>query len=299
MPESLLRGGVMGMSVSRGIAAVVAGVALLAGCGAGGGGAAPATPLDPLGLARSAPDTAVAAGSSRFAFSMTFESGATSYAPASTLEVRGEGIYDFEGQIGEAEVVSTGGGLPETRGRSIFENNVSYDQPEGETRWYRTDFTELVDTPVGQQDPAQQLQLLRGVSDGIREVGQEDLRGTPTRRYAITIDPRLLAENVSVVVQGGAVESALQSAEPMPGNVWVDADGRVRKFDVTIVVTGSSVELPPEIANDPAFAEQLAGLRNSSLLTVEYFDFGVPVDVTLPDPALVVDGPAPFALPPN
>jgi len=285
-------------------AALIAVAVLLAGCG-GATGAGPApqptADRDPLAVAQAAPDATLAAGSARYEADFVLTMSATEYSPATTLDLRSTGTYDFARQIGDAETVATGGGIPDTRTRGVIQGNVVFEQPEGDDRWYRVDYSDVVNTPVGQQDPSEQLELLRGTSDDVREVGTEDLRGTSVRHYAITIDPVRLADNTTVVVQGGLVDQALASLGPIPADVYVDDAGLVRKMRLSIVVTAAHVGLSPELASDPAIQERLASLSNTSEITIEYFDFGVPVTAVPPDPALVVEGPAPFdlLLPPN
>lgn len=274
-------------------------VVLIAGC-VGGGGGAP-TVLDPLGLARGATDATLEAGSARFVATVDLATSGSSGLPGLSIAATYDGAYDFAAGIGEDDGVVVVDGMEE-RVRAITQSNVYFEQPEGDTRWYRVDLSSEINTPVARQDPAQQLALLRGVSeDGLREVGTEDVRGTPTRRLALTIDPQLFAAEESVVVPGSLTAQAAQLEQPIPGEIWVDEDGRVRRFAFALETSGAAVPIPPEIANDPAlaerFAEELAGFSSSVEITVEYFDFGVPVDVQLPDPSLVVDGPRPLGLP--
>jgi hypothetical protein len=206
-----------------------------------------------------------------------------------TMTSSGSGIYDFASQIGEAEASTSGGGLPDDRQEMIFRNNVLYQRPVGAGRWEKWDFSQLVNTPVGQYDPSQQLDLLRGVSEDVREVGTTELRGEQVRQYAITIDPQRLAQNSGVVVEGGLVQTALRSVGSMPGEVFVDEDGRVRRLQVQITVTGEDIAstLPSEIAGDPQFQEMLRQRSTESRIAIEYYDFGVEVPTQEPDPSTV------------
>jgi hypothetical protein len=216
-----------------------------------------------------------------------------------TGDIRSTGSYDFAAQIGEFDSTATGGGLPDATGHAIVARNILYEQYPDRQRWAKTDFSKLVNTPIGQQDPSQQLDLLRGVSDDAREVGTEQLRGTAVRHYAITIDPVRLAAETTVVVPGSIVESAIKAAGPMPADVYVDEDGRVRKLAVSIDVRGANIDTSAlgDFANDPDLKARLDSMHSSSDITIEYFDFGVPVSVQVPDPAQVVDGPLPLQLP--
>jgi hypothetical protein len=284
---------------ARALGASLALAALVAGCsgGTGASGGSALAGLAPADVARHAPDVTRAAGTARIALEMTLTH--TGGPLPGTMTMSGTGTYDFGRQIGEAEYTSTGGGIPDTRSETIFTNNVVYERPAGQTRWYEWDFSDLVNRPVGQYDPSQQLDLLRGVSDDVREVGSTTLRDTDVTQYAITIDPTRLAEHSGVVVEGGLTQAALRATGPMPGQVFVDEDGRVRRLEVSMSVSGADLaaspelagSLPEELAQDPQFAEMLRDNNSESKIAIDYFDFGVPVTAQIPDPSTITDDP--------
>jgi hypothetical protein len=294
MATTLLRTG-------RILGAGAATIALLAGCG---GGAAESGPSFrerlAVDVARGAPDLTRAAGTSRYAVEMTYS---TTGGPLgrSSLTMTGTGTYDYARQIGDGEITSGGDDLGLPPQEVVFRNNVLYQRDVGASRWQEFDYSELVHTPVGQHDPSQQLGLLRGVSDDVREVGAAEVRGAEVTRYAITIDPRRLAEESGVVVDGGLTQVALRAAGPIPGQVFVDADGRVRRLEVQIEVAGTDLAASPELGElvgaDPRLQEMLRERRTSSHLRIDYFDFGVPVTAQVPDPSTVDTAPAAPAVP--
>lgn len=291
-----------GRRTTRTLAACVAVIGLLAGCGGGQGNGATAgraaiADKTPFEVARQAPDVTRAAGTARIAFEMQYSTtgGAAIPGGSEPLIMSGTGTYDFAGQIGDGQFDSSGGGLPTERLDVVYRNNVLYQRPIGATRWQKWDFSDLVNTPVGQHDPSQQLDLLRGVSDEVREAGTTQLRGAEVRHYAITIDPKRLAEHSGVVVEGGLTELALRAAGPIPADVFVDDDGRVRKLEVNMSVAGADLAASPELAElsgSPGFAEALREMRTEMAMVIEYFDFGIPVNVQEPDPATVDSGPS-------
>jgi hypothetical protein len=293
------------MTVRRGltiIAGCVAGVALLAGCGGGDAGAGGAARADrpAVDVAREAPDITRAAGSSRYAAEMTY---ATTGSPLgdSSWTMSATGTYDYARQIGDGQATTDSAELPVPPQEMVLRNNVLYQRDVGASRWQKLDFSDLVNTPVGQQDPSQQLDLLRGVSDDVREVGTTQVRGDDVTQYAITIDPQRLAAASGVVVDGGLVQAALKAAGPMPGQVFVDSDGRVRRLEVDIATSGADVAASPEmsrmLADNPQLQDMLRDRRTTSKISVEYFDFGIPVTAQEPDPSLVDSGPAIPGLP--
>ena len=125
-------------------------------------------------------------------------------------------------------------------------------------------------TVSGQQyDPAQQLATLQKVSNDVRMVGTEQLRGTEVRHVAFTIDPAALAAASGMA---GDSATALQSGGPIPGDLWVDEEGRVRKLQMLMTMNQNGTVSTMDVIS-------------------EYFEFGVPVTVQRPDPA-TVQGPA-------
>jgi hypothetical protein len=286
------------------IGACVAAIALLAGCGgsAGEGSASAGSSiagLNPVQVARQAPDVTRAAGTSRYALEMTYSSTGGPVPMDAPMTMSGGGTYDFGRQIGDGEYSSSGGGLPSEQLETVFRNNVLWQRAAGQTRWQEWDYSELVSTPVGQHDPSQQLDLLRGVSDDVREVGTSEIRGAEVRQYAITIDPTRLAQESGVVVEGGLTQAALNATGPVPAEVFVDEDGRVRRLAVAISVSGADMAASPEmqealgdILADPRFAEMMRDRKTEMELSIEYFDFGVPVTAEVPDPSTVDRGPS-------
>lgn len=278
-------------------------VALVAGCGGGatGGTAGPraAAPTDPLAAALAATDTTEAAGSSNVSFTASFRmSGGP--AGSSSFGMSGDGKYDFARQIGEfAPPRISGDTMGFTAGRSIVARNVVYEEVPGQAgRWTRTDYSSLVNTPIGQMDPGAQLELLRGVAaGGVRDAGTDTVRGESTRHFAITIDPKKLAANRAVVVPGGLVEQAMKMVSPFPADVWIDGDGRVRKMAVKIDVAGGDIDLKSLGIDglDPAMEASIkAGLKDmhtSMDIGMEYFDFGIAVDTQEPAASQVTERP--------
>jgi hypothetical protein len=276
------------------IAGCVVGVALLTACGGGdtsAGGAAADRPA--VEVARQAPDVTRAAGSSRYAVEMTYSSTGSPLGDSSWT-MSGTGTYDYARQIGDGRVTTDSAELPIPPQETVFRNNVLYQRDVGASRWQKLDLSGLVNTPVGQQDPSRQLDLLRGVSDDVREVGTTQVRGDEVTRYAITIDPQRLAAANGVVVDGGLLQAAMQAAGPMPGQVFVDSDGRVRRLEVDIATNGADLAASPEMSemlgDNQRLQEMLRGRRTTSKISIEYFDFGVPVTAQEPDPSLVDSG---------
>lgn len=284
------------------LAGCIAGIALLTACGGGdaGGGSAALASRAPADVAREAPDITRAAGTSRYVAEMTYSTTGGPLGDDSWTS-SGTGTYDYAHQIGDGTFTTEDAQFPVPPQETVFRNNVLYQRDVGATRWHKIDFSGLVNTPVGQHDPSEQLDLLRGVSDDVREVGTAEVRGDEVTRYAITIDPQRLAGASGVVVDGGLVQAALQAAGPMPGQVFVDSDGRVRRLEVSIESNGADLAASPEMSrmlgDNPELQKMLQDRRSTSQISVEYFDFGVAVTAQEPDPSQVDTGPAYPGLP--
>jgi hypothetical protein len=118
----------------------------------------------------------------------------------------------------------------------------------------------------------QELSYLQAVgAGGVTTVGPAIVRGVPTTEYAATIDVGSLGN------QGNAaVRAALQKLgnslhlSSIPIHVWIDGQGQVRQEDLTVAATSGSTAVSADV-------------------TVQYYDFGAPVDLVAPPAGQVVD----------
>lgn len=251
------------------VALVVA--VLLAGCGGSSTTAGPRPSTDtlaPAAAVRAAAAATEAAGSSRFELTSRTEVGGQAF------ELSGTGVYDPATRTGSATFTLPGGvGTMEQR----FLGDELFLTVPGQPGYYRLSVADLVGTQLETaSDPTGSLEALESVSDDVEEVGQEDVRGEPTTRYRGTIDAAEQADRL-----GGALgELAGQGLDPAalqaaPFEAWIDDDGRLRRFVVTL-------ELPA--------SEATQGQSVTSATTMELFDFGVTVDVAAPPADQVQDG---------
>lgn len=120
--------------------------------------------------------------------------------------------------------------------------------------------------PRGVNDPLWPLDALFGARDAV-EIGAGTVREVPTTHYRLTID---LAQADAALPAGVTVPAGpYRALSQIPGEVWLDADGRARRIAVS---TG-------QLATDddaPAWS------------ILELWDFGVPADITPPSPDDVV-----------
>jgi hypothetical protein len=161
-----------------------------------------------------------------------------------------------------------------------FPAEIQAQLPGGKS-WVRMDLETLAEEQgidlgalmqFSQSDPTQSLQYLRGASDDFEEVGSEPVRGVDTTHYRGTIDLRKAAE--------GLPEEARESVDrvieltgerELPVDVWIDDDGLARRITY-------EQPLPAPGAEDASME-----------LTMEFFDFGLDVDVEPPPAEDVID----------
>lgn len=156
--------------------------------------------------------------------------------------------------------------------------------PEGlsplstEKPWLRIDaadlarLTQLALGDLGAQitgAPLDALAYLRAVSGELVAEGPDLSRGEPTTRYRTTIDPRKVVGQLPQALQVPAAGAAAEQS--LPAALWIDAQGRLRKLEVSADPSG------PWTASGPA------------TVTLELFDFGVRVQVEAPAADEVTD----------
>jgi hypothetical protein len=123
---------------------------------------------------------------------------------------------------------------------------------------------------AGTGNPAAMLESLRGVSDDIEKVGSAEVRGETTTHLRGTLNMQKALEQVPAEQRAQAEQALSQfGSSDIPYEVFVDGEGLVRRYvmDLSGVVDGA------------AGAEGAAGA-----ITIDFFDFGTPVDITLPGP---------------
>ena len=145
---------------------------------------------------------------------------------------------------------------------------------EAAARANRTDLVQF--TQLGQGDPTQVLELLRGVTRRVVEVGREQVRDTSTTHYRTILDLARVAEDTPAET-AASVQSLLarSRSREVEADVWVDADGRLRRMRYSV-----------PLGSEPGSAQTSA---TAMAVTMELYDFGVSVDVTPPSEDHVID----------
>ncbi|HEV2906154.1 MAG TPA: hypothetical protein VGZ50_02405, partial [Actinomycetota bacterium] len=192
-----------------------------------------------------------------------------------------EGVVDFESGDSEATVSIE---LPGQEGQEvglITKGTIAYMEAgalpgvPANAKWLSIDLEEAgqelgFDIEALRQNGASQLAYLTQTSDA-EEVGTESVRDVDTTHYTFTTDLADLAANGPEELRASYKSVMdLTGLETIPTEVWVDGDDLVRRlsFEVEIEQSGQQI---------------------AQTTTIEYFDFGVEVDVQAPPPNEVVD----------
>jgi hypothetical protein len=251
---------------------------------------APATPAVSIDRVADAVKTTTAVSSFRFTFRMTF------VGPGETFAMVGDGSYDLahrlvgvttsveDASAGSAAshptemVVDYSNGLVEYMRSGMFDGHL----PAGKS-WIRLDLgtylkKEGVDlTRVMQSssaDPTQMLDVLRRTSDP-KLVGTEQVDGETTSHYQATVDlQRLIAATNDPVVRTSLKRAAaLAGKGSYPVDVWIDAQGYLRRMQTTDWQTLPDARRTPVVVT----------------VTEDLSDFGSATAIAVPSGPSVVD----------
>lgn len=207
-----------------------------------------------------------------------------------TIPMKGSGALDPKGRRGRllfdsaGPLAAAGGG--DGKIEQIFEGDVIYmkmpaiaKQLGGDKEWLRVDVQAAgralgVDPArfgqLGGNDPRRMLDQIRSVSGDVKEVGSEKVRGTDTTHYEAEVDLRKYPDSLPEKDREQArvaVEQLIdQTGSPTyPMDLWIDGDDLVRRVRV-------------------AYQFDVPGQQDGAKfqMTMEFYDFGTPIDVKPP-----------------
>ena len=258
-------------------------VALAVGLTACGGDA---LALDPVA---SAATKTVESGSSRVEFAIAMK------AAGQSMDMTGSGLFDYRERRGAVtyrmQLPGVGNASMEMR---MIDTKLYLRLPQAVAgpalpngkQWFGLDLDKsLRRAGLGsldftqQQDPAQTLQYLRAASSGVKENGSATVRGVETTRYVGRLDFRKALDAGLERLPAAERERARQGMQRMlgrpgskgvPFEVFVDDDGLLRRL---------TLDMSMEAMGQPL----------STKLSMDYFDFGVDVDVQAPPARDVTD----------
>ncbi|MFE1802008.1 hypothetical protein ACFW9L_38400 [Streptomyces sp. NPDC059517] len=253
------------------LAAAATGLLLCAtGCAGGGTASDDArTAEDPVEVLHGAAAHLVSAGTSKARTSMEMATGGT------RVTIRGEGVYDFAGQVGRLKVLlpqdpaGTDGHRPITEllaPGALYMKNRGAGVPAD--KWVRVDTATLSDGNLvtgGATDPFAAAELLRGARTATY-LGRTSVAGTAVRHYRGTADLTVAARDASAGNREALRAAAKGFATAtVPFDVYLDDQGRIRKVRHRFsFVNGQQ--------------KDTVAVSSTTLL----YDFGAAVDVQLP-----------------
>jgi hypothetical protein len=132
-------------------------------------------------------------------------------------------------------------------------------------------------------DPTQQLAYLKSVSDSVEKVGKDEIRGVSTTHYRAAVN---LGKNLEQYDQQArkAYEEIIKEldGESLPVDVWLDDEGQVRRYEMTMPL------ILPENPSSPngAVKKEPGG---SITIVQELYDFGTSVNVEAPPTSQTAD----------
>ena len=125
------------------------------------------------------------------------------------------------------------------------------------------------------EDPTKVLEWLAAAGDDVSDAGSDTIRGETARHYRVELDLREAADRLDGD-QREKLEQALEAlgTDTMPVDLWINSDG-----------------LPVRIRYEMSFANSdVKALKNAkTTFAIDFFDWGKPVSVVVPDPDDVQD----------
>ena len=155
--------------------------------------------------------------------------------------------------------------------------------------WIKTDLDSFYEQQYGASfsemqannptDPTQQLEALKDVGS-VEKVGREKIRGAATTHYRAVMDFEKMAEQSGPEAEK-AYEDMIEQmgTSEVPTDVWIDDQGRARKFEMDMTTT---VPVPADPTADPAAGGATTQQEIRMVMVQEMYDFGVPVEVSPP-----------------
>lgn len=263
------------------LAALIAGAVAMSGCGA-------SATLDPV--ARAAEVSSQQSGAH---IAMTMQFSAPGLPGGSSYAITANGWFDEKAHSGEMSmdlsqlpgISALPGGSGNGQVQVVFLYPTIYMNmpflagrlPEGKT-WMKLDLSKAMQaagvnassfSSIDQSDPTQFLQYLRASSGAVVKLGSEKVDGVASTHYDATLQLSRILEHLPSGQQAmikGALEK-LGTAGAIPVEVWVDAQGRVRRMQMSLSGLGVA-----------------AGAGASMAITVDFTSYG-PGPTIVPPPA--------------
>lgn len=229
------------------------------------------------------------AGSAKFTGTVEIGRGVTSSSsPSATVSFTG--AFDFKHRNGRFTIDSSALGTAGSAAKVQFllVNGVAYislDSLKGLTsgslppslagkKWLKLDLklAGASANQLNQANPSSSLDTLRGVTSDIQNLGSDTVGGAATTHFRIHIDLVKAIQSAPAAQRARVQKSidALGGSGVLPADIWIDRQGRPRKFAVT-------------------FTAKTATTTTSASESFEFSDFGAAVNIAAPPSNQVAD----------
>lgn len=228
------------------------------------------------------------AGSARMSMKMDSQRG------AQQISMTAEGAIDFKTQklamTMDLGAMGQQAGMTQLEVRSggttFYMKFPNYQQIGMPTPWVKVDLTALAGVPgmeslsqLNNNDPSKTMQMLRGVSDNVVQVGAEEVRGAPTTHYKASIDVDKALEEVPQESRESLQRIFEQAgAKTVPTEVWLDQEGLLRRQKITM-----------DFSNAKGTAAAGGQAPTGMVIDLQLYDFGTDIDVEPPPADQVTD----------
>lgn len=189
----------------------------------------------------------------------------------------GEGLVDFAAERASMtmDMPAAGGTMRMIAdGKLVYMQGATYQAIAQGKPWVAMDTARMGTSPLsgmstsaGGADVLSSLRALqdKGVVRQVREVGTDEVRGVRTVKYEGEFDPEALVDSMSGATK--EVREALRQVRMDSASmaVWVGDDDLVRRMTST-------------------FSLSMQGTEMNMSMTMDLFDFGIPVQIEVPPP---------------
>jgi hypothetical protein len=156
-------------------------------------------------------------------------------------------------------------------------------------KWIKVDDQEMADSLGADSsfDADEMLQLLKGTSSsGVTDKGSATVRGVQTTHYAAQLDIAKLAAIEGDSFEDSDVQSMMKETgmSSLPIDLYIDAQGRVRRLGMSMTMKDTPSASPSSSEEDDF------PMSGTFSMTVDFFNFGLPVHITAPAPSEITDG---------
>lgn len=266
------------------VVAAVTGSVVLSGCGGGSDAEAGGDGKSP-NASRSAGAQEQGTAEVRAAYDKTAEAESARMtirtqlsAEGRTVTTQGKGVIALDEGDSVMTVTAQDKSIEQRVVDQVLYQKMPGQEAPGGKPWIKIDLEKVAaQQDLGNQqigDPAQTAAYAKAITDkGVTKVGTEEIGGTDTTHYKVSVDVSKLP---------GGAQMSKQLGPTLPMQVWLDDEGRLRRQQIDMTVKAP--------ASASAQAGSSAAAQQLKMKTVlEFSDFGTEVDAEAPPAGQVAD----------